>query len=763
MNKRLVTAFLALFVFFSFLGRASALQSTDASARKVERLVRLCQLWAAVKYFHPYLAYRDDIDWDAALVSAIPKVTSAATDEEYAASVERMLRALRDPVTRVVSETSPTTPNRDGSPPSFRWTEDKILIVQMDYAGFMDFFTTRQKLVEVSREFEKAKSILFDLRSAIPLTGDKKSAVGYAFSSRGIGALSSVPLSAPGQRGRLHMGFVPQSGGPTGSYSSAFITFDVSPIPSSPDSPDVPVVFLTNANSAIPPVALALQTSGQGAIVGEGDISEASVVSTHSIPLGGLTRAEIRLTEVIHEDGSGGLQADVVVPASEAPGEADPAFEAALSLVRDFKTRTTPRRPLPARAAPAVDKSYADMQYPAVEYRLLGAFRIWAVINYFFPYKDLMGENWDDVLREFIPKMEKAKNAREYHLAVAEMVTHIHDTHGRVRSPVLDEYFGSAPPPVRVQIIEGHPVVTRLADSPEVQDSKIEVGDIVLAVDGEEAGDRIARYSRYLAASTPQSLRSIVAVRLLAGPEDSTVSLTLRNRMGEVKQVKLPRKYEYRRRLTLRTGEITKVLPGNIAYADLDRLEVSMVDEMFERFKGTSGIILDMRGYPKGTAWSIAPRLTEENSPAAALFERPTVMYPDGPQGELKSQSTIYQFVQSIPSTDKWRYKGKTVMLIDGNTISQAEHTGLFFEAANDTKFVGSHTAGANGDVTNLWVPGGILVRFSGQAVKHADGRQLQRIGLVPHVEARPTIEAIQSGRDEVLEKALEYLQKELR
>ena len=99
-------------------------------------------------------------------------------------------------------------------------------------------------------------------------------------------------------------------------------------------------------------------------------------------------------------------------------------------------------------------------------------------------------------------------------------------------------------------------------------------------------------------------------------------------------------------------------------------------------------------------------------------------------------------------------------MLIDERAMSQAEHTGLFFEAANGTKFIGSHTTGANGDQTNFCVPGGIIIMFTGQAVRHADGRQLQRIGLVPDIEVRPTIEGIQNGKDEVLEAAIQYLRE---
>lgn len=64
--------------------------------------------------------------------------------------------------------------------------------------------------------------------------------------------------------------------------------------------------------------------------------------------------------------------------------------------------------------------------------------------------------------------------------------------------------------------------------------------------------------------------------------------------------------------------------------------------------------------------------------------------------------------------------------------------------------------------MTNFFVPGGINIMFTGQSVKHVDGRQLQRIGLVPAIEVRPTIQGIQNGEDEVLACAINYLQHEL-
>jgi C-terminal processing protease CtpA/Prc len=84
---------------------------------------------------------------------------------------------------------------------------------------------------------------------------------------------------------------------------------------------------------------------------------------------------------------------------------------------------------------------------------------------------------------------------------------------------------------------------------------------------------------------------------------------------------------------------------------------------------------------------------------------------------------------------------------------------GLYLNAANGTKFIGSPTAGADGEICVFTVPGGITIGFTGQSIRHSDGRQLQRIGLVPDIPATPTVQGIQSGKDEVLGRAIAYIQ----
>jgi C-terminal processing protease CtpA/Prc len=315
--------------------------------------------------------------------------------------------------------------------------------------------------------------------------------------------------------------------------------------------------------------------------------------------------------------------------------------------------------------------------------------------------------------------------------------------------------------PLRVRSIEGLPVITGFTNAEAAKAAGFEVGDVILKVDGVDASQRISERLKYTAYSTPQSGMFYATERsLVRGPKDSTATVTVRDLHDQVREVKAERKVEYMPQSQGdRTGDILRILPGNIGYVDLDRLPATQVDEMFEKFKDCPAIIFDDRGYPQGTAWQIAPRLTDKTDVVAAMFKRRDPMSPDLPNGEIFSSQDVNTFLQRLPHTDKKRYHGKTVMLIDERTVSQAEHTGLFFEAANGTKFIGSPTEGANGDVTNLSVPGGIYVRFSGQGVWHADGRQLQRLGLQPAVVVRPTLAGIRAGKDEVLQAAIEYLE----
>jgi C-terminal processing protease CtpA/Prc len=745
--------FLGLLGLLAFLALSPALAESPAPLQPadVERLTHLAKLWGTIRFLHPYLAYKE-IDWDAALVRAIPAVRSARTPQEYAAAAQGMLAALGDPVTRVEPSRPPVQPPAAGKPPAlFTWLSPGRLSIYLrpDADSGMTEAESEKAFQSLAKELPRAREVIVDLRSLWGLRYRAEFALQEI-----AGALASRPVPAPAERFLVHSGYRTQLDESSGGYSSGFQT----PLPElfAPPAGALPkrVVFLVNADTVPPPVAAALQAAGDGAIVSEGRLSEDGLVHQKTIDLGEGFVARVRISEILPQPGWTGLRADAVAASADSAGSrgGDPAFAAALGLLHEW--------PKPVAGAPAAlpigiwrpDRSYGEMTEPTLEFRLLAAFKLWTIFHDFFPYFHLTGD-WDPVLPELITRMEGARDGREYALALAEMAARANDGHVSLTgNPTLDALYGKTPAPVAIRWIENAWVVTAVGEA--ARGSGVEVGDIVLTLDGEPVAAREATLRRYLAASTEAGMRRKVADRLLSGPDGSPLTLTVRGRGDQVREVRLKRGAW----TPNPAGETVRVLPGNLGYADLTRLTEAEVEGMFERVKGTRALILDMRGYPNGTAWSITPYLNTRGATAGPLFRGPQVsgLYDERSRPSLDSIQPLPSF--PVPA----KYTGRTVMLIDERTVSQAEHSGLFFEAANGTRFIGSQTAGANGDVTYFTLPGIASVRFSGHDVRHADGRQLQRIGLVPDVPVAPTIQGIRDGKDEVLDRAVRYLMEEL-
>lgn len=781
---------------------AAAAATPTAYPERIERLARVVRLWGYVRFHHPYLAYKD-IDWDEALAVAAPRVLAAGSRQEFAASVRTLLATLGDPATHLVdgtdagaspaqggaeapaASTTPAPPARPTPPaqewPQLRWVEDGVAVAELGpESGWSAATEMRERGRRLGPQVAKARGLVFDLRAlaAAEVTG-------FVLLEPLAGLLASRHTHPPAQRTVRHAGYRSQRPEMAfGGYSSYFETQSVDDVAPAPAASRKRIVFVVDADTALPPLALALQRIGDGFIVFAGDPagwSEESVVKQDRVDLGEELWAAVRLSEVVPEPGWCGLHADLVVPRAETapraedgaaaavPDQApdrDPALAAAIGLAagtRPATASTCAPGPASEPLPPAIwrpDRAYETMSEPNLGHRVLAVARIWNVIHYFYAYLDLIGD-WDAVLPEFLLRMESATGARPYALAVAEMMTHVADGHSQVTGGEIDRYFGEAGVAVALRKVEGSYVVTALGDAAEVRASGIEIGDVVEAVDGEPVAARIERFSRYLPASTPAGLSAKVGRVLLAGPEGSTADLALRGRRG-AKQVKLRRSRAALEAASFTllyhnpfgstaSGESIRILPGNLGYVDLTRLTGQQVNGMFERLKATRAIIFDGRGYPNGTAWRIAPRLGTGSAGVAAQFRQPEVSAAAEPDA-------VTLFYQHLPATPGFRYTAPTVMLVDERTVSQTEHSGLFFEAANGTRFIGSHTAGANGDVTFLTVPGGLAVRFSGHDVRHADGRQLQRIGLIPDIEVTPTLQGIREGRDEVLDRAIRWL-----
>ncbi len=255
------------------------------------------------------------------------------------------------------------------------------------------------------------------------------------------------------------------------------------------------------------------------------------------------------------------------------------------------------------------DRDFAEEPFPSAELRLLGAFRFWGAVHYFYAYKDLMDEDWDAAFSRLLPKFLSARDALEYNLAVSELAKTLADSHTTVQSSELKRYFGEAPVGLRLRLVDRKPVITDVLDE-EAKRNGIHVGDLVTKVDGESLPERVRRQAGYISASTQQGLGVLVCSRILNGPEGSGATLTISNSGGSTKELLLKRNSAFLPSFSAqRAGDVVRVLPGKIGYLDMDRLENDAVSAAFDRATGygrnhlrSSGPVSRERSTDRGSA-----------------------------------------------------------------------------------------------------------------------------------------------------------------
>ena len=704
----------------------------------VERLAALGRVWGQTRYLHPYLSTRP-IDWDAPLLAAIPKVRAATSDAAYVAAVDAMLQTLGDPATRVVPLPAPAA--TAAARPLVR-REGTAVVVDLTSLEGRPEADIQAAFVAVPPALASATAVVFDLRFA----GDAPDWVAWML-DRWAPILLPDGTVGPAMRAIVHDGYAPQGGMPSsGGYSTYAKTVTgvryERTSDAQPASADVRVVYLTNPRVLLDAAPWAAQRSGHGFVVAQGGARYALGDWTE-VPLPGGRSATIRTTEWTEA----AFGADVTVPAKRD------GLKAALALARKkapIKPRVAQPAPLPMPRFVA-DAAYADQVAPSVELRLLALFRVWTVIELFYPYLPLIGD-WDAVLPASIPRFEAATTGEAYAAALLELGTHVPDGHTFINGHPGFAALRGGPAFLAVELrwIDEQAVVTHI-DAPAATAAGLQVGDVVTAVDGEPMTTRLPRLLAYVSASTEATRYRNALGSALDGPDGDAV-LTVSRAKGVTKELRIPRATAWTPPPPP-AGLPYRLIGGDLGYAVLADLTPAQVAPMFEAFKTTKGIVFDMRGYPQGTAWAIAPRINTRQAPSGAMFHRRFV---DGQAGGRDAGT--FEFLQPLPPTTDWLYRGKTVMLIDDRTQSQAEHTGLFFEAANGTKFIGTPSAGANGDVTAMVLPGGVRWMFTGHDVRHVDGRQLQRVGLQPDIRVAPTLAGIRAGTAEVLDRAVAYL-----
>jgi hypothetical protein len=395
--------------------------------------------------------------------------------------------------------------------------------------------------------------------------------------------------------------------------------------------------------------------------------------------------------------------------------------------------------------------TYSGIKLPDAGLQILALYRFWNIVEYWSPNRNIVGEDWDGVLREFLPRIALAKTPEDYQREMMELIAQDHDTHAnlwsslRVRPPA-----GECRLPLNLRFIGQNAVIASLASTDTVTANSFKMGDVLTDLDGQPVDKLVQAWSPNYADSNQAARLRDIALNMTNGPcGPATVGLLRGSEAVTVNTNRIPAAGITGINSTHDLpGATFRLLSDEVAYLKLSSIKVADLDHYLQLAANTKGLVIDIRNYPSEfVVFALGSHLVERSTGFVKFTG-----------GDLANPGafhwgTVLQIMPAAPS-----YEGKVVILVDEVTQSSAEYTAMALRASPHAMVIGSTTAGADGNVSTIPLPGGLSSMISGIGIFYPDGRPTQQIGIVPDKTVVPTIDGIRAGRDEVLEEAVRQI-----
>ena len=557
--------------------------------------------------------------------------------------------------------------------------------------------------------------------------------------ARAIAVASTRPVPRASQRVRHHVGLTDEVN-TLNVYANQPLA--VQPPPYAPSgAAELPVALLTGP--ALPPAAalfaVDLRLARRAWLFGEPVVT--AVAESRWAPIGaqGLAMRVLQLEEA-GRPLPDLLPADqpVLAELASLPTLGEPgALDLSVPAVRAAMTQ----RKAPGGTQPRIAES------PGIA--RAGLVIAHGALRRFYPYFPVVGDGIDARLVETLAEVDGEPLTR---LRLTELLrrfgTVLQDGHGFV---FAENSRTARFLPAIFAEVEGAPVVRR-SQVPELRP-----GDTVVSIGPWSTAEWYTRELARTSAATP-GYRFVLATRRLRETTEP-LTLGLRALNGTQRTVEVaPMPYESLGALgsapsLRRAGSLGDLGAPSLYYLNLSDQVLFNFEDFLQQLRdasGARGLVLDMRGFPGINPVAVAQHLMTEPF-VSAFFHIPLLT---GPDVRALSESRDSYTPESSPS-----FTGPIVLLVGPQTASRAENFSIMLVAGKRVRVVGQRSAGTNGSITNLMLPGRIQFMFTGTEVRFPDRSTFHGVGIVPDVEVKPTASDLATGRDPELLKAIELLQ----
>lgn len=379
---------------------------------------------------------------------------------------------------------------------------------------------------------------------------------------------------------------------------------------------------------------------------------------------------------------------------------------------------------------------------------LLLLFRLWNVIEYYAPNRSLTLHPWNEVLSTYIPLMGVETDPVRFSRLYFRLIRELNDGHAYAPVEML---FGQRMLPVWPLQAEGRLFVGHSGDG------VLERGDEVVAIDGEPLSERLELLREYASRSNEASLREALRLYGLCTRRDTAE--VVRRRAGACDTLRVA---------TVPYGSVSslydpaqlaqppfRLLADSVGYIYAGTFSREHLAEVVQTLPRTRALIIDLRTYPQNmdiALTALIGRSLRTEPVVAWQMVHPTLALPGL---FFRQEQLLYNGFEEGAARCTEPYKGRVILLVNESTQSNPEFQAMAFQSCPQTLTIGSPTSGADGDIVWIPLPGGLMTSFSGIGVLYPDGTQTQTVGVRLDVEVLPTVEGLQAGRDEVLERAL--------
>jgi len=388
----------------------------------------------------------------------------------------------------------------------------------------------------------------------------------------------------------------------------------------------------------------------------------------------------------------------------------------------------------------------------------------WNAVNYFYPHKAIIDENWDSLLIENISIFKQSKDLKTAYINLAKLTVKVNDSHCFNSNKELSNIlFANKIKLFDCKIIDNKVIGNNISDTLK-RVFEISNGDEIVSINGVLTSSIIEKLRLYIVGSSITSVNRSIGRNIAYSFLRDTINIfTFNNKLGEETKVKFNSSdslfiniVKNIRFYNPRFNDINyKIVDDNIAYINPANMKQREMHKAFKDFEKTKFLIIDRRGYYGVPSYFLTSRISNKRTIFAKYYEV-NLKYP----GEFKlvTSGMIKNNYLGLGFLFK-KYKGKIIILIDENSQSGAEYSTMWYQALGAT-VIGRNTAGADGGILYLYPDTHFRTSFTANVVVYPNGKQTQRIGIVPDVYVKSSIEAIREGEDEILEEAIRYINK---